>query len=168
VENGASPPGAAGGSVARSRTRADVVRAVALGLLVVVLIQYAAGMVVNLFVTVPARHPGAKPRDYFSGSASRVAWAVAHGPAALALHAALGLALVVAAISGAVLTGSLGRRRLTVAGYLGAACVVGAGFNGASFLDFNQDVSSLIMALLAAAAIACYAAILYDLSRVSR
>ena len=74
--------------------------------------------------------------------------------------------MVAAAIAGAVLTGSLGRRRLTVAGYLGAASVVGAGFNGASFLDFNQDVSSLIMALLAAAAIACYAVILFNLSRV--
>jgi hypothetical protein len=33
-----------------------------------------------------------------------VAWAVAHGSDALALHAALGLALVVAAITEAVLT----------------------------------------------------------------
>jgi hypothetical protein len=162
--NGKSSLGAAAG---RSRKRADVVRAVTLGLLVIVLIQYAVGMVVNLFVKVPPGHPGAKPSNYFAGSASSVAWAVAHGSAALALHAALGIALVVAAITGAVLTGSLGRLRLTVAGYLGAACVVGAGFNGASFLDFGHDISSLIMALLAAAAIACYAVILYELSRVS-
>ena len=39
----------------------------------------------------------------------------------MAVHAALGLALVAAASAGAVLTGALGRRRLTVAGYLGAA-----------------------------------------------
>ena len=140
----------------RSRRRISVVRTVSFVLLVVVLAQYAVGMVVNLFVTIPAHHPGAKPSDYFSGSASSVAWAIAHGSVSLAVHAALGLALVVAAIIAAVLAGYVGRR--------GAACVLGAGFNGASFLDFNQDVSSLIMALLAAVAIACYAVILYAIS----
>jgi hypothetical protein len=35
--------------------------------------------------------------------------------------------------------------------------VIGAGFNGASFLDFAHNSSSLIMALLALAAIGCYA-----------
>ncbi|HEX7994952.1 MAG TPA: hypothetical protein VF506_13605 [Streptosporangiaceae bacterium] len=47
--------------------------------------------------------------------------------------------------------------------WLGAACIIGAGFNGASFLDFNHDVSSLIMSLLAAAAIAGHALILFAL-----
>lgn len=147
----------------RARHRMSLMRAVSFVLLVVVLAQYAAGMVVNLFVTIPGHHPGAKPSGYFSGSASSVAWAIAHGSAALAVHAALGLALVVAAISAAVLAGYLGRRGVTAAAWLGAACVLGAGFNGASFLDFNQNVSSLIMALLAGAAIACYAVILYAL-----
>lgn len=148
----------------RSRRRISVVRTVSFVLLVVVLAQYAVGMVVNLFVTIPAHHPGAKPSDYFSGSASSVAWAIAHGSVSLAVHAALGLALVVAAIIAAVLAGYVGRRGVTAAAWLGAACVLGAGFNGASFLDFNQDVSSLIMALLAAVAIACYAVILYAIS----
>jgi heme/copper-type cytochrome/quinol oxidase subunit 3 len=132
-------------------------------MLVVVLAQYAIGMVVNLFVTIPAHHPGAKPSNYFSGSGSSVAWAIADGPAALAVHAALGLALVVAAIAVAVLATNLRRRGVIALAWLGAACILGAGFNGASFLDFNHDISSLIMSLLAAAAIACYAVILYAL-----
>jgi hypothetical protein len=39
---------------------------------------------------------------------------------------------------------------------LGGLLVIGAGFNGASFLDFGGNISSLIMALLAFAAVACY------------
>jgi hypothetical protein len=39
--------------------------------------------------------------------------------------------------------------------------VIGAGFNGASFLNFNNNISSLIMALLAFGAIACYSAALF-------
>ena len=44
---------------------------------------------------------------------------------------------------------------------LGGLLVIGAAFNGASFLDFNDNVSSLIMALLAFASIGCYAAALF-------
>jgi hypothetical protein len=47
---------------------------------------------------------------------------------------------------------------------LGGLLVIGAGFNGASFLDFNKDISSLIMALLAFAALACYAIVLFLLA----
>ena len=59
-------------------------------------------------------------------------------------------------------------RATTVAGraviawaILAGLLVIGAGFNGASFLDFNQDFSSLIMALLALGAIACYSIALF-------
>jgi hypothetical protein len=44
---------------------------------------------------------------------------------------------------------------------LASLLVVGAGVNGASFLDFSNNISSLIMALLAFAAIACYSAALF-------
>jgi hypothetical protein len=44
---------------------------------------------------------------------------------------------------------------------LGALLVIGAGFNGASFLDFNDNVSSLLMALLALGALSCYMVGLY-------
>jgi hypothetical protein len=44
---------------------------------------------------------------------------------------------------------------------LAAALVIGAGFNGASFLDFNNNVSSLVMALLALGSVACYSIALF-------
>jgi CHASE2 domain-containing sensor protein len=59
--------------------------------------------------------------------------------------------------------------RRAIAGWsvLAALCVIGAGFNGASFLDFAHNINSLIMALLALAAIGCYATALMLLSAPS-
>jgi hypothetical protein len=44
------------------------------------------------------------------------------------------------------------------ASVLGALAILGAGFNGASFLDYGHDFSSMIMAGLWALALACYLA----------
>ena len=128
-----------------------------LGAIVLVLVQAGLGMVVNLYVKVPAHHPGAHPANYFAGSLHSVAWAIAHGAATLAVHATLGLALVVFVVGTAV--HALRSRRRGIGGWsvVGGLFVIGAGFNGASFLDFAHNISSVIMALLALAAIGCYA-----------
>jgi hypothetical protein len=132
--------------------------------IVLLLAQSAIGMDVNLFVVIPAQHPGARPPEYFGGSARSVAWAVAHGAPALAVHAALGLALAVCVIAVAAYAVRLGHRPVAAWSVLAGLLVIGAGFNGASFLDFNHDISSLIMALLAFGAVACYSAALYLLA----
>ncbi len=121
-------------------------------------------MDVNLFVTIPNQHPGARPFSYFSGSVRSVAWAVAHGAPALVAHAVLGLALALLVIGVAAYALRLGRRPTGTWSVLAGLLVIGAGFNGASFLDFNNDISSLIMALLAFSAVACYSAAFYLLA----
>lgn len=118
-------------------------------------------MVVNLYVTIPAHHPGARPSSYLAGSASSVGWAISHGALALAVHAALGVALAVIVIWVAVRAALLRLRAVAAWLILAALLTIGAGFNGASFLDFNMDLSSLIMALLAFAALVCYAVGIY-------
>jgi hypothetical protein len=128
-----------------------------LGAILLVLVQAGLGMVVNLYVTVPAHHPGAHSANYFAGSLHSVAWAIAHGAATLAVHAAVGLALVVFVVGTAVHALRSGRRAIGGWSVLAGLFVIGAGFNGASFLDFAHDINSLIMALLALAAIGCYA-----------
>jgi hypothetical protein len=138
-----------------------VLQRMVLGAIVLIMVQASVGVAVNLYVTVPAHHPGAHPADYLSGSVSSVAWAIAHGAPALAVHTALGLALAIMVISIAVRASRLRRRPILVWSVLAGLFVIGAGFNGASFLDFNNDVSSLIMALLAFAAVACYVVTLY-------
>jgi hypothetical protein len=130
--------------------------AVNLAACLLLLIQYLLGMAVNLFVTLPASHPGAGAADYFTGAASGLAWVIPDGPAWAGAHAAFGLALVLAAIAAIVLSrGQPGRLPLALS-VLGALSVVGAAFNGVSFLDYGHAFSSMIMAGLWALALTCY------------
>jgi hypothetical protein len=134
-----------------------------LGMAVLLIAQTAIGMVVNLYVTVPVHHPGAQPANYFSSSLRSIAWAIGHGTLALAIHASLGLAIVAIAIWVAIRAVALRSGWVGITSVLAAGLVIGAGFNGASFVDFNHDVSSLIMALLALGALSCYLLVLYRL-----
>jgi hypothetical protein len=131
---------------------------------VLVVIQVAIGMVVNLYVTVPAHHPGAHPANYFSGSVHSVIWAIGSSAISLAMHGALGLAVICFALTVAADAVRLRAGWSAVSLILGAMLVIGAGFNGASFLDFGQNISSLLMALLALGALCCYLLALYLLS----
>jgi hypothetical protein len=120
------------------------------------LVQYLLGMVVNFYVDLPDHHPGAGASDYFSGAAAGLAWLISNGPAWAAAHAALGMALAAFALAAIILAW---RRRGTAAraaSVVGALAVIGAGFNGTSFLNYGHDFSSLIMAALWALALACY------------
>jgi hypothetical protein len=126
-----------------------------------VLVQAAIGMVVNLRVAVPHSHPGAQPSNFFGGSFKSMVWAIGHGATALAIHAAFGLALVVMAIAAATYALRVRMRAATAWSVLAAGLVIGAGFNGAAFLDFDHDTNSLIMALLALGAVACYTVVLF-------
>jgi hypothetical protein len=96
-----------------------------------------------------------------------VAWAIGHGAAALAVHAALGIVLAVTVVVIAIVAFRLASRAVAVWSVIAAALVIGAGFNRASFLDFNDNSSSLIMALLAFAAIACYSVVMFLLAVAS-
>jgi hypothetical protein len=122
------------------------------------LVQYLLGMVVNFYVDLPAHHPGAGASDFFSGAAAGLAWLISNGPAWAAAHAALGMALAAFALAAMALawrrSGTAGR----AASVVGALAVIGAGFNGTSFLNYGHDFSSLIMAGLWALALACYLA----------
>jgi hypothetical protein len=123
---------------------------------VLLIVQYLLGMVVNLDTVLPGQHPGAGAGDYFSGAAAGLAWLISSGPAWAAAHAALGMALAAFALAAIALawrsSGTAGR----AASVVGAAAIIGAGFNGTSFLNYGHDFSSLIMAGLWALALACY------------
>ena len=123
---------------------------------VLLLIQYLLGMAVNLFVTLPGRHPGAGAGNYFTGAAAGLAWIIGQGPGWAAAHAAFGLALALAALASIALAWGRGSRAATGASVLGALAIVGAGFNGASFVNYGHAFSSMIMAGLWAVALACY------------
>jgi hypothetical protein len=130
--------------------------AVNLGACALLLAQYLLGMVVNVYVVLPARHPGAGAGDYFSAAAAGLAWVIADGPAWAAVHAAFGMALAAAALAAIALAWRGGGRTGTAASVVGALAVIGAGFNGASFVNYGHAFSSMIMAGLWALALACY------------
>lgn len=131
------------------------------------LAQFLLGMVVNLLVQIPTHHPCARPGEYFSGSAASIGWAIPHGPGWLAAHVALGLALVLAGVAGAVFGIRRGGRVPITTAVLGFLAILGAAFNGASFLDYNKNVSSMIMAGCFALALACYSIGLYPLGPIT-
>jgi hypothetical protein len=128
-----------------------------LGTLIFLVIQFLLGMAVNLFVTIPTNHPGANPPEYFSGVVQSVAWAILHGHVLLIIHASLGLLLVLNALGlliAAIRTRSRDLITITSFGLFG---ILGAGFNGGSFLNYHQDFSSMLMASLFAIAVVSYA-----------
>jgi hypothetical protein len=73
-----------------------------LGAVLSVLAEAGIGMVVNLYVTIPSRHPGEHPSDYSAGSFQSVNWAIAHGAEALSVHATLGIVLVLTVLGVAI------------------------------------------------------------------
>lgn len=120
-------------------------------------VQYLLGMAVNVFIVLPARHPGADASDYFTGAVSGLGWVISSGPGWAAAHAAFGLALVVAAIAAVLLARGHGWMTLSLP-VAGALAVIGAGFNGMSFVNYGRAFSSMIMAALWALALGCYVA----------
>jgi hypothetical protein len=129
--------------------------------LAILIVEFLLGTTVNLFVKIPADHPGANPPEYFGGVVTSVSWAILHGGPWLTLHAALGLVLVLAAFGTLVQAiGLSGGGRIAIAA-LGFVGVLGAGFNGGSFLNYHADISSMLMAVGFALAMAAYVALLY-------
>ena len=128
-----------------------------LGTLIFLLVQFLLGMAVNLFVTIPTNHPGANPPEYFGGVAQSVTWAILHGHVLLQLHAVLGLLLVLNTFGLLVAAIRMRARDLITVAALGAFGVLAAGTNGGSFLNYNEDFSSMIMASFFAWAVIAYA-----------
>lgn len=126
----------------------------AAGLLV--LVQAGVGLVINLYGLFPVHHRGSRAGAPRIGYES-LAWTVGHGTSvALSVHIALGLTLVllsIVAAAGAVL---LRQRAVAFWTVLGALLVIGAAVFGGSFLAYGKTLNSLLMALFALSAEACF------------
>src|SRR5712692_8494569 len=129
--------------------------------LVMLIVQFLLGMALNLFVKIPTDHPSSNPPEYFSGVAQSVTWAILHGNILLAIHAGFGLVLVLAAIGTLIQAIANRRRGIVVSAVVGFIGVLGAGFNGGSYLKYHEDFSSMIMATGFAIAMVAYLAGLY-------
>ncbi|MGH7640926.1 MAG: hypothetical protein ACREN7_03625 [Candidatus Dormibacteria bacterium] len=143
-----------------SRVRA--VRGAALGLITASLIEFVVGMGLNLFITITRDHPGAHGNSgYFVRSLNSVVWGLSHF-GLLPFHIGIGFVLFLGSIRLAVATFRAPGRGIRLASLVGLLAVAGAGFNGASFLDFDDDFSSMLMTVLFAIAVFCFALVLYN------
>ena len=134
----AAPP-----SVQRPASRRAGLRQASLAILILLIAQFGLGMGVNLYVTLPAAgHRG--HGSFFS-----------NGPL-LALHATLGLFLILSAIFVLVRAIRARNATLVVTSAAGLAAIALAAFFGSSFTDKLTNGYSLGMAISFAAALACY------------
>ncbi len=149
-----TPAPARAGMPARQLMR---LRGSSFGALAMLILQFAVGMVVNLYVTVPASDQG-------SGFFTAIGKALSHGPAALATHAALGVLLVLAAIALAARAVQARHTPTIVLSAVGLLAIIAAAVNGARFVsDGGANNASVAMALATAVAMLCYAACLFVL-----
>lgn len=108
---------------------------------IMLVIQFALGIGVNLYITVP--------------TGKGVGQAFANGPL-LALHAVLGLLLILAAVS-MVVRAVIARHRPSIAAsVIGLLAILAAAGFGASFTNDGTNSASLGMALATAVALLCY------------
>ena len=116
-------------------------------ILVLLAAQFLIGMLVNLFVQVPAVHPGANAPEYFSGVVQGVAWALLHAPLWLQLHAIVGLLLFIASLLLIGFAIVARQRAWIILSIIGLFGIMAGGFNGASFMNYGHDFSSLLMSI---------------------
>src|SRR5580658_8096679 len=139
------------------RTELEAVRQVSLGALIMLVVQYGLGIVLNLYIAVPAA-------DAHAGLAQEIA----NGPLMLTLHALLGLALIVAALVLLVRAIRLDDRTVAVLAAAGLTAIGGAFATGEIFVRNGQNGASLAMALLTGVALLCYIGALTRVSTALR
>jgi hypothetical protein len=151
VPTGTPVSGTAGPRRAR---RISGLRRASFAAFVMLVIQFALGIYVSLYVTVPAA-------DHGHGFGQ----AIANGPAGLTVHIVLGLLLILAALGFAVQAILARQPALIGAAVLGLLTVIGAAASGSSFTGSGQDGASMAMAMLAAVGLLCYGFVLFLLPR---
>jgi hypothetical protein len=147
-------------TVHRSPSR---LRALSLGTLVMLsllLVQFLAGMFVNLYVGIPPNHSGASAAP-IAGALLGVVWAIVAGGPALAFHTVLGLLLTTGSLALLVIAITAGRRALVATTAVGLLGVLGAGLNGIGFLNYGIDKATYLMSVGFSVAVAAYVATLF-------
>ena len=127
------------------------------GMLIAFAVQFLLGMLVNLFVQIPAHHPGVGD-GYFGGAVPVVAWALLHASPALRLHVLLGIILGLGGLAVLVRAITLHRPEWIWAGAVALFGLLASAGNGISFLIFGRQFSSFFMALGFTVAAAAYVA----------
>ncbi|HLX49931.1 MAG TPA: hypothetical protein VKS82_16495 [Streptosporangiaceae bacterium] len=135
---------------AQQARRLATLRGASLGALVMLIVQFGLGVGVNLYVSLPAAGSGGR----------KVSQAFSNGPL-LVLHVAVGLLLIVAAIS--LLVRAIVARHVPVivASAVGLLAIIFAATQGFSFVHDSTNAASMAMATATGVAMFCYAIALF-------
>ena len=139
------------------RVELEGLRRVALAALIMLVVQYGLGSILNLYIPVPA-----------SDAHAGIMQEIASGPAMLTLHALLGLGLIGAAVVLLVRAVRLDDRVIAVLAAAGLTAIGGAFASGEIFVRNGQSAASLAMALLTGVALLCYIGALTQVSAALR
>ena len=139
------------------RVELEGLRRVALAALIMLVVQYGVGIILNLYIAVPA-----------SDAHAGIMQEIASGPAMLTLHALLGVGLIGAAV--VLLVKAVRLEDRVIAGLAAAGLTaIGAAFaSGEIFVHNGQPGASLAMALLTGVALLCYIGALTQVSTALR
>ena len=147
--------------VADKRAGRSGLRANSLAAVVMLVIEFALGIIVNLYAQLPASDAGKTLLAAFGA-------AVTDGPIALTLHALLGTLLLITGIA-ALVRASLSRGGVLItATAVALLAILLAWLAGTRFVGNSGNGESLVMALATGVAILCYAAILFGTAEPPR
>ena len=144
-------------SLAATDSRIRGLRANALAGLIMLLIEYSLGISANLYSTLPTADRG---KTLFAGLGA----ALGNGPVLVTIHALLGTLLLITGIAAVARASRLGRRSLIALSGTALLATLVAWLSGSAFVGNQEAAASLAMALAAAAAILCYALVIFMLS----
>ncbi|MBX4199427.1 hypothetical protein KW789_00855 [Candidatus Saccharibacteria bacterium] len=118
-----------------------------LGLLLMLIVQFVLGMVLDLFVELPKNHAGTSG-DFISRAWHGFIWAVSSGGGiVLTLHVIVAIGLILGSI-GLVIRAAILRNRFWLAiSIVGALGIFVALTNGLAFIGYGNDVNSFVMAM---------------------
>lgn len=141
--------------------RLSALRANVMAAVVMLLIQYALGMSVNLYATLPASDQG---KSVLPGFAA----AVGKGPTILTLHALLGTLLLLTAAAAVIRSVRFAASAPSALTIVALASILVAWLSGSAFVGDQKNAGSLVMALATALALLCYALVIFLIPRMTR
>lgn len=142
------------GTTAMRPDQAASLRRAAFSMAILLLIEFALGIGINLYVTLPGKDAGGNVGTGFGHT-------VANGPASVAVHTILGLLLVVNAVVILVRAWRAGSLVVTLLAGVGALSLVGAAVSGSAYVGNGHSAASLGMAMAWAVGMLAYLVVLF-------
>lgn len=118
-----------------------------IGLLNGLALQFILGMILNLFTTLPNKHPG-QTGNYFARSSHSFGWAITlGGGVTLFLHVIIAIGLLLGSFAFIIRAAKAHSKLWLWVSSIGFIGIITAFSHGLAFLDSNSDVDSFIMAM---------------------